>query len=63
VSVIALAGAVFGAAVGFRVWGRSRYAFSTSWWTALAYVGGGAVLGGLVALVVCRSEWSRDRTQ
>ncbi len=42
-------GALLGAIAGFTAWGRSSYGESTSFLPAVVFVGGGAILVGLIA--------------
>ncbi len=55
--VHAFFGALLGAVLGFRAWGRSAEAFSTSWLPGVAYIGGGAVLVGVIAAAAAESGW------
>jgi ABC-type Mn2+/Zn2+ transport system permease subunit len=55
--VHAFCGAVLGAFLGLRAWGRSHDALSTSWLTGVAYIGGGALLVGLIAGLAAESGW------
>lgn len=52
-------GALVGAFLGFRLWGRSSEAFSTSWLPGLAYIGGGALVVGFNAGLAAESGWTR----
>lgn len=55
--VHAFCGAVFGALLGLRAWSRSADALSTSGWTGVAYIGGGALLLGFLAGLAAESGW------
>ena len=50
-------GAIFGSVLGLKAWGRSTYASSPSMWTGVAFIGGGALLVGLIAGVMAESGW------
>ncbi len=42
-------GAILGAFLGLKGWAHSDYATSTSWIPSVLFIGGGAILLGLVA--------------
>jgi hypothetical protein len=50
-------GALLGAFLGFRAWGRSSYAFSTSMLPGAAFIGGGALVVGLIAGLLSNTGW------
>lgn len=50
-------GAVVGAFLGLRAWGRSSEADSTSWLPGIAYISGGALLVGIIAGLAAESGW------
>jgi hypothetical protein len=50
-------GAMLGASFGLRVWSRSSYAASTSALPGVVFVGGGALLAGLVAGALADTGW------
>ncbi|MGV3530887.1 MAG: hypothetical protein ACO1QR_00850 [Chthoniobacteraceae bacterium] len=42
-------GAILGAFIGLKWWAHSDYASSTSWVPGVLFIGGGAILFGLIA--------------
>jgi hypothetical protein len=50
-------GALVGALLGLRAWGRSSFALSTSFVPGLLIIAGGALLVGLIAGVLSNSGW------
>jgi len=50
-------GAILGAFIGLRAWGKSGYAFSSSWMPGVCFICGGALIVGLIAGVISNSGW------
>jgi hypothetical protein len=50
-------GALLGSFLGCRAWGRSDYAFSTSILPGFAFIGGGALVVGLIAGFLSHTGW------
>ena len=46
---------------GAYAWARSHWAMSTSWWPGLLFIGGGALVGGLLAGVFQQAFWESFR--
>ncbi len=57
IGVHAFCGAVVGAMIGLRVWLRSHDAVSPSLWPGVIYIGGGALVVGLIAGLAAESGW------
>jgi hypothetical protein len=53
-------GALLGAFLGFRAWGRSGYARSSSMAPGVVYVLGGALIVGLIAAALSHTGWDED---
>ena len=54
-------GFLFGGIIGFMLWGRSQFNFSTSWIPGVVFIGGGALLFGLIAGCARDDFWESFR--
>ena len=54
-------GFLFGGVIGFVLWGRSDYALSTSWMPGIVFIGGGALIMGIISGCAGDNFWKSFR--